>query len=115
MLAGLFPRLFPECPVPSTTPELVKAFLSEDDLLRDYYMSQTQAGAKAAITFALASGIDGDFDKAYEDVPRKPDGKKVALKPFADRAGKLAKKLADLVTKIAAARALSNEAASTAP
>ena len=70
--------------MPSTTPTLVKAFLDEDDPLREYYMSQTKAGAKAAITFALAGGVDGDFDKAYEDIPRKADDKKVALKPYAE-------------------------------
>ena len=54
---------------------------------------QMKADAKTAITFALASGIDGDFEKAYEDIPRRPNGKKVPLKHFADRAGELAELL----------------------
>ena len=93
VLGPLYSRFFPGRPIPSTAPGIVQAFLEEEDPLREYGMNQTQSGAKAAVQFALASGIEGDFEKAYSDIPRKPDSKKVALKPFAARAGKLAEML----------------------
>ena len=68
---------------------------------------------KAVVQFALAGGIEGDFEKAYSDIPRKPDGSKVALKPFAARAGKLAEMLSQLVAKLLAAKTATSEAVST--
>ena len=61
VLPGIFLLLFPGRPVPLTLPELVQSFLAEEDFFGEYYMSKTQARAKAAVTFALASGIDGDY------------------------------------------------------
>ena len=63
-----------------------------------------ECGAQTTIQFALASGIDGDYEKAFSEVPKKPDGKKVALKPFAARARKLAVMLSSLVNSLLAAR-----------
>ena len=101
--------------MPSSLPELVQGLLAKEDLFGEYYKEKTKAGAKAAITFALASGIEGDYEKAYEDIPRRPDGKKVQLKPFADHAGKLSELLAELVHKISAAKASTSVSASAAP
>ena len=101
--------------MPSSLPELVQGLLAEENLFNEYYKAKTKAGAKAALTFAMASGIDGDYEKAFEDIPRRPDGKKVQLKPFADRAGKLSELLAELVHKISAAKASTSVSASAAP
>ena len=101
--------------MPSSLPELVQGLLAKEDLFGEYYKEKTKAGAKAAITFALASGIEGDYEKAFEDVPRRPDGKKVQLKPFAERAGKLSELLAKLVNKIAATKTSTSASAYVAP
>ena len=45
----------------------------------------------------------------------RPDGKKVPLKPHADRAGKLADLLAALVAKISDAKTSTSASASVAP
>ena len=86
--------------MPSSLPELVQDLLAEENLFGEYYKAKTKAGAKAALTFAMASGIDGDYEKAFEDIPRRPEGKKVQLKPYADRAGKLSELLAELLNKL---------------
>lgn len=101
--------------MPSSLPELVQGLLAKEDLFGEYYKVKTKAGAKAPLTFALASGIDGDYEKAFEDIPRRPDGKKIQLKPFADRAGKSLELLAELVNKISAAKTWTSVFASVAP
>ena len=115
MLSEVFGQLLPDHPMPSSLPELVQDLLAEENLFGEYYKAKTKAGAKAALTFAMASGIDGDYEKAVEDIPRRPDGKKVQLKPYVDRAGKLSELLADLVHKISAAKASTSASASAAP
>ena len=115
VLPDIFQQLLPERSMPSSLPELVQSLLAEENLFGEYYKAKTKAGAKAALTFALASGIDGDYEKAFEDVPKKPDGKKVSLKPFADRAGKLSELLAELVHKISAAKMSTSVSVSAAP
>ena len=101
--------------MPSSLPELAQGLLAEEDLFGEYYKAKTKAGAKAALTFALASGIDGDYEKAFEAVPKRPDGKKVPLKPFVECAGKLSELLAELVHKISAAKMSTSMSASAAP
>ena len=115
ILFDVFEQLFPNQPMPSSLPDLVQSLLAKEDLFGEYYKEKTKAGAKAAITFALASGIEGDYEKAYQDHPRRPDGKKVQLKPFADRAGKLSELLAELVNKIVATKTSTSTSASVAP
>jgi len=115
ILSEVFEQLFPNHAAPSSLPELVQGLLAKEDLFGEYYKEKTKAGAKAALTFALASGIDGDYEKAFEDVPKRPDGKKVHLKPFADRAGNLSELLAELVNKISAAKTSTSVSASVAP
>ena len=88
---------------------------ADENLFGEYYKAKTKAWAKAAITFALASGIDGDYKKAFEDIPRRPDGKKVQLKPFADRVGKLSELLAELLSKLLATKTSARTSASVAP
>ena len=78
-------------------------------------MAKTKAGAKAALMFSLVSGIEGDFEKAFQDIPRQPDGKRVPLKPFADRAGILSELLANLVLKMSATRTSTSTSVSAAP
>ena len=53
--------------------------------------------------------------KAFRDAPRQPDGKRVPLKPFANRAGKLSKLLADLVVKMSSTKTSTSTSASAAP
>ena len=64
VISKVFGRLFPERPVPSSLPELVQNLLAEEQLFGEFYKAQTKAGAKVALTFALASGIDDDSEKA---------------------------------------------------
>ena len=115
VLSEVFGQLFPGRPVPPSVPELVQSLAAEEDLFGEYYKMQTKAGAKTAITFALASGIDGDFEKAYEDIPRRSDGKKVPLKPFAGHAGELAELLSELIRKTNASKKSTSASASVAP
>ena len=115
VLSEVFGRLFPGRPMPSSLPELVQSLLAEDEIFGEYYKAQTKAGVKASLMFALASGIEGDYEKAYEDHPRRPDGKKVKLKPFADRAGKLSELLSNLLIKLHASKASTSTSASVAP
>ena len=84
-------------------------------LLEEFTLSKTKSGARDAITFATASGIDGDFEKAYADFPRQSDGKKVQLKNYAERSEKLADLLAKTLIKIASAKASASASASAAP
>ena len=115
VLSEVFGQLFPRHPVPPSVPELVQSFVAEEDMFGEYYKMQRKAGAKTAITFALASGIDGDFEKAYEDIPQRPGGKKVPLKPFDGRAGELAELLSELIRKINASKTSTSASASVAP
>ena len=70
ILSEVFEQLFPNQLMPSSLPKLVQGLLAKEDLFGEYYKEKTKAGAKAAITFALASGIEGDYEKAFEDHPR---------------------------------------------
>ena len=115
ILSEVFEQLSPNQPIPSSLPDLVQSLLDKEDLFGEYYKEKTKAGARAAITFALASGIEGDYEKAFGDHPRRPDGKKVQLKPFADRAGKLSELLGNLLIKLHASKTSASTSASIAP
>ena len=115
LLSEVFEQLLPREPVPLLLPEIVQKLTPINTLLDEFTLSKTKAGAKAAITFATASGIDGDLEKAYADFPRHPDGKKVQLKNYAERSGKLADLLAKTLIKIASAKTSASASASVAP
>ena len=115
LLSEVFEQLLPRELIPPTLPEIVQKLTPINALLDEFTLLKTKAGARAAITFATASGIDGDFEKAYADFPRQPDGKKVQLKNYAERSGKLADLLAKTLIKIASAKASASASASAAP
>ena len=115
VLSEVVEQLLPDFPVPSSLPETVEKLLSKENLFDKYFMRKTKGGAKAALMFALASVIEGDFEKAFQVVPRQPDGKGVPLKPFADRAGKLSELLANLVLKMSTTKTSTSTSASVAP
>lgn len=115
VLSEVVEQLLPDFPASSPFPEIVARLTSEENLFDNFLTAKTKAGAKAALMFALASGIDGDFEKAFRDVPRQPDGKRVPLKPFANRAGKLSELLADLVLKMSSTKTSISTSASAAP
>ena len=79
LLSEVFEQLHPHEPLPPTLPEIVQRLTPISTLLDEFTLAKTKAGARAAITFATASGIDGDFEKAYADFPRQPDGKKCSM------------------------------------
>ena len=114
ILSDIFEHLLPDQSTPSSIAELVQSLAPTEDLFDKFLAEKTKAGAKTALTFALAGGVDGDFENAFKDVPRRPDGKKVQLKPHADRAGKLADLLATLVAKISDAKTSASASASAA-
>ena len=101
LLSEVFEQLLPRESIPPTLPEIVQKLTPINALLDEFTLSKTKAGARAAITFATASGIDGDYEKAYADFPNHPNGKKVQLKNYAERSGKLADLLAKTLIKIA--------------
>ena len=115
ILSDIFEQLLQDQPTPSSVAELVESLAATEDLFSKFLAEKTKAGAKTALTFALAGGVDGNYENALEDVPKRPDGKKVPLKPHADRAGKLADLLAVLVTKISDAKTSASASASAAP
>ena len=115
ILSKVFEQLLPDQSKPSSVAELVQGLVAKEDLFGEYMMDKTKFGAKAALTFAMASGIEGNYEKAFEDFPRRPDGKKVPLKPFADRARKLADLLAALVAKLSATKTSTSASVSVAP
>ena len=115
ILSDVFEQLLPDQLAPSFVTELVQSLAATEDLFSKFLVEKTKTGAKTALTFALAGGVDGDFEKSFEDVPRHSDGKKVQLKPYADRAGKLADLLAALVAKISDTKTSASASASVAP
>ena len=115
LLSEVFEQLLPRESIPPTLPEIVKKLTPINALLDEFTLSKTKSGARAAITFATASGIDGDLEKAYADFPRQPDGKKVQLKTYVESSGKLADLLAKTLIKIASAKTSASASASVAP
>ena len=75
LLSEVFEQLLPRESIPPTLPEIVQKLTPINALLDEFTLLKTKAGAKATITFATASGIDGDLEKAYADFPRQPGGK----------------------------------------
>lgn len=65
--------------------------------------------------FAMASGIQGDYEKAFSTFPKDADGKEVELKPFVRQARKLAKQLQDTRAKRAAVEKRTAEKRATGP
>ena len=84
VLSEVVEQLLPYFPASSPLPEVVAKLTSEENLFDNFLKTKTKAGAKADLMFALASGIEGDFEKAFQDVPRHRDGKRVPWKPFAN-------------------------------
>ena len=115
ILSEVFEQLLPDPSMPSSVADLVQSLVAKEDLFGEYMMEKTKSGAKVALTFAMASGIEGNYEKAFEDFPRRPDGKKVSLKPYVDRAGKLSDLLATLVIKLSATKTSTSASASVAP
>src|SRR5664279_3749516 len=93
--------MFPDAALPQTIDGLVEAFRATS--LADYSQEQTIRGARAAVTLAMAGGIQGDYEKAFSEFPKDADGKEVDLKPFENQARKLAKQLSNMLSKRATA------------
>ena len=96
--------VFPEKEPPVTIRELVGVIGADEDPLVGYSHAQTRTGAEVALTLAMGHGIDGDFQKAFSEFPRGPDGTPVDLVPFRKQAKKHARRLAALVAQRAAER-----------
>ena len=60
ILSEVVEQLLPDDPMPPSLPEIVQKLLAEENLFDKYYLAKTMAGARAALTFAMASGSDGD-------------------------------------------------------
>ena len=69
LLSEVFEQLLPRESIPPMLPEIVQKLTPINALLDEFTLSKTKAGARAAITFATASGIDKDLKKAYADFP----------------------------------------------
>ena len=100
-LSSYHRSMFPDAAIPATMDGLVESLCGSS--LSDYSQEQTVRGARAAVTLALAGGIQGDFQKAFSEFPKDADGKEVDLKPFARQARKLSKQLNDTLSRRAAA------------
>ena len=92
--------MFPDAALPPTVDGLAEALRGTS--LADYCQEQTVCGARAAVTLALAGGIQGDFERAFSEFPKDADSKEVDLKPFARQVRKLAKQLSDTLSRRAA-------------
>lgn len=86
--------------MPETLEGLVAAYGDEEDPMLEYSHEQSTQGAQAAIAMSLASGIKGDFKKAFYGPPKDASGREVALAPYDKKASKLALLLADTVEKM---------------
>ena len=58
LLSEVFEQLLPRKPLPPALPEIVQRLTPIDALLDEFSLVKTKAGARAAITFATASGIE---------------------------------------------------------
>ena len=73
LLSEVFEQLLPRESIPPTLLEIMQKLSPINALLDDFTLSKTKAGARAAITFATATGIDGDYEKAYADFPKQSE------------------------------------------
>jgi len=96
--------VFPKKEPPVTIRELVEVIGADEDPLVGYSHAQKRTSAEVALTLAMGHGIEGDFQKAFSEFPRGPDGTPVDLVPFRKQAKRHAKRLAALVAQRAADR-----------
>lgn len=72
-LSSFHRSLFPDAPLPGSIDGYVKAFNATS--LDAYNQEQILRGARAAVTFAMAGGVQGDYEKAFSGLSKDADGK----------------------------------------
>jgi hypothetical protein len=82
VLASFHRDMFPDEGLPTTIDTLLGTYLGTT-ALADFSREQTTSGAETALTLAMASGIAGDYVKAFSGHPKDSRGKEVDLTPFA--------------------------------
>jgi len=98
VLANLHAIMRPKVPAPKKLEELVDAFHSSDDIVKEFCYSQSERGSQSVLTMAIAHGAKADFQKITSTFPTGPDGQEVDLKPASKTARKYSKQLMKLIS-----------------
>ena len=89
-LGAVFKDVFPSSQPPSTVDGFADVLGPGTSTMANFVRTLTVRGSETTLKLLLGHGIEGDFEAALSDFPRKPDGKLVSLKHVNEPAAQLA-------------------------
>ena len=89
-LGAVYKTVLPSGEVPTTADGFADVFGSETSTMANFARALSVRGSESTLKLLLGHGLEGDYEKALSDFPRRPDGKPVPLKGVSAPAARLA-------------------------
>ena len=89
-LGAVFKEVLPQSEVPATAEGFADVLGSGTSTMASFARALTVRGSESTLKLILGHGIEGDFEAALSEFPRRSNGKLVSLKPFSEPASRLA-------------------------
>jgi len=89
-LGAVYKDVFPSSQPPSSVDGFADILGPGTSTMANFARTLTVRGSETTLKLLLGHGIQGDFEAALSDFPRKPGGKLVSLKHLNEPAAKLA-------------------------
>ena len=89
-LSAIHKNVLPTTEVPSTANGFADVLGPGTSTMTNFARALTVRGSESTLKLILGHGIEGNFDAAMSDFPRKAGGKLISLKHVSERATRLA-------------------------
>ena len=101
-LEAVHRQVLPHDQVPANTDRFLSVLGLGSSTMASFARALTVHGSESTFKLILAHGIPGNFAAAMSDLPRRPNGKAMSLKPVAQPATQLADTYMATMDRIAA-------------
>ena len=89
-LDAVYKNVLPSGEVPATVDGFADVLGPGTSTMASFARTLTVRGSESTLKLILGHGIEGDFEAAMSEFPRKPNGKLVSLKHVSEPASRLA-------------------------
>ena len=89
-LGAVYKNVFPSSEVPATVDGFADVLGPGTSTMASFARALTVRGSESTLKLILGHGIEGNFEAAMSEFPRKPNGKLVSLKHVSEPAARLA-------------------------
>ena len=101
-LEAVHRSVLPQNPLPRDADGFLGVLGPGSSTMASFARALTVRGSESTFKMILAHKIPGDFASAMADVPRRPSGKPVSMKPVAQQASELARAFMATTERLAA-------------